>query len=207
MKVIGITWPSGAGKTTLSTILKSNYSSFIIDADEVARKLSNDSKTKYFEKMVNLFGKKILKDDGKLNRKEIARTIYKNKEKRRALNRLTFKYVVDDINEQIKEAEKQDYKYIGIDVPLLYEAKMERICDYVIAVVAEDQKKINRICQRDNITEELAKERLKIQNDNEFFVKKADFVIHNDGTLEKLETSLKEIIDKIWKKWYQEYFH
>ena len=185
MKVIGITGPSGAGKTTLSTILKSNYSSFIIDADEVARKLSNDSKTKYFEKMVNLFGK------------EIARTIYKNKEKRRALNRLTFKYVVDDINEQIKEAEKQDYKYIGIDVPLLYEAKMERICDYVIAVVAEDQKKINRICQRDNITEELAKERLKIQNDNEFFVKKADFVIHNDGTLEKLETSLKEIIDKI----------
>ena len=147
--------------------------------------------------MVNLFGKEILKDDGKLNRKEIARTIYKNKEKRRALNRLTFKYVVDDINEQIKEAEKQDYKYIGIDVPLLYEAKMERICDYVIAVVAEDQKKINRICQRDNITEELAKERLKIQNDNEFFVKKADFVIHNDGTLEKLETSLKEIIDKI----------
>lgn len=197
MKVIGITGPSGAGKTTLSTILKSNYSSFIIDADEVARKLSNDSKTKYFEKMVNLFGKKILKDDGKLNRKEIARTIYKNKEKRRALNRLTFKYVVDDINEQIKEAEKQDYKYIGIDVPLLYEAKMEKICDYVIAVVAEDQKKINRICQRDNITEELAKERLKIQNDNEFFVKKADFVIHNDGTLEKLETSLKEIIDKI----------
>mgnify|MGYP001786892757 FL=1 len=207
MKVIGITGPSGAGKTTLSTILKSNYSSFIIDADEVARKLSNDSKTKYFEKMVNLFGKEILKDDGKLNRKEIARTIYKNKEKRRALNRLTFKYVVDDINEQIKEAEKQDYKYIGIDVPLLYEAKMEKICDYVIAVVAEDQKKINRICQRDNITEELAKERLKIQNDNEFFVKKADFVIHNDGTLEKLETSLKEIIDKIWKKWYQEYFH
>ena len=74
---------------------------------------------------------------------------------------------------------------------------MEKICDYVIAVVAEDQKKINRICQRDNITEELAKERLKIQNDNEFFVKKADFVIHNDGTLEKLETSLKEILDKI----------
>ena len=73
---------AGAGKTTLSTILKSNYSSFIIDADEVARKLSNDSKTKYFEKMVNLFGKEILKDDGKLNRKEIARTIYKNKEKR-----------------------------------------------------------------------------------------------------------------------------
>ena len=47
MKVIGITGPSGAGKTTLSTILKSNYSSFIIDADEVARKLSNDNQRRW----------------------------------------------------------------------------------------------------------------------------------------------------------------
>lgn len=197
MKVIGITGPSGAGKTTLSSILKSNYSSYIIDADEVAKKLSNNTKTKYFEEIVNLFGKAILRNDGNLKRKEIAKIIYQDKEKRKALNNLTFKYVVDDINKQLNEIEKSNYKYIGIDVPLLYEAKMEKICDYVIAVVAEDQKKINRICKRDNITEELAKERLKIQNDNEFFAKKADFVIHNDGTLEKLENSLKEIIDKI----------
>lgn len=197
MKVIGITGPSGAGKTTLSSILKSNYSSYIIDADEVAKKLSNNTKTKYFKKIVNLFGKEILRNDGNLKRKEIAKIIYQDKEKRKALNNLTFKYVVDDINKQLNEIEKSNYKYIGIDVPLLYEAKMEKICDYVIAVVAEDQEKINRICKRDNITEEIAKERLKIQNDNEFFAKKADFVIHNDGTLEKLENSLKEIIDKI----------
>ena len=74
---------------------------------------------------------------------------------------------------------------------------MENICDYVIAVVAETQEKIRRICIRDNISEELAMQRLKIQNDNEFFTKKADFVIRNDGTLEKLSNSLKEIIEKI----------
>ena len=59
------------------------------------------------------------------------------------------------------------------------------------------RRKIRRICIRDNISEELAMQRLKIQNDNEFFTKKADFVIHNDGTLEKLSNSLKEIIEKI----------
>lgn len=197
MKIIGITGPSGSGKTTLSDLLRKNYKSFVIDADQVARNLSNNPETKYFKAMIKLFGNEVLNEEGKLNRKKIAKIIYNNKEKREALNKLTFHYVVDDINNQIIELENQDYDYIGIDVPLLYEAKMEKICDYVVAVVAEDKKKIMRICQRDNISEELARERLKIQNDNEFFVKKADFVIYNDGTIEKLEKSLKEIVDKI----------
>lgn len=197
MKIIGITGPSGSGKTTLSDLLRKNYKSFVIDADQVARNLSNNPETKYFKAMIKLFGSEVLNEEGKLNRKKIAKIIYNNNEKREALNKLTFQYVVDDINNQIIELENQNYDYIGIDVPLLYEAKMEKICDYVVAVVAEDKKKIMRICQRDNISEELARERLKIQNNNEFFVKKADFVIYNDGTIEKLEKSLKEIVDKI----------
>ncbi len=197
MKIIGITGPSGAGKTTLSQILSKKYNAYIIDADEVARKLSDDPSSEYYKERLKLFGEYALKDDGRLDRKKIASIIYKSKEKRRALNKLTFKYVVEDIIKQINKVKKLDYTYLGIDVPLLYEAKMEKICDYVIAVVAEDKDKIKRICNRDNISEELAKKRLEIQNNDEFFAKKADFVIHNDGSIEKLEKILKETIDKI----------
>ncbi len=199
MKILGITGPSGAGKTTLTTILKNGYNSYTISADEVAKKLSNDNKTPYFKEMVKLFGKDILQEDGKLNRKKIASIIYQNNEKRKSLNNLTFQYVVKDISNQIEKVKNQKYDYIGIDVPLLYEAKMEKICDAVIAVVAEDEEKISRICKRDKISKEIAKKRLEIQNNNEFFAKKANFVIHNDGTIEKLKKSLKEIIEKIWK--------
>ena len=197
MKVIGITGPSGSGKTTISKIFKENYNAFIIDADQVARDLSNNTETEYFKEMVKLFGKEAVREDGHLKRKKVAEIIYKDRSKRRALNKLTFIYVVEDIKKQLLSIEQKKYEYVGIDVPLLYEAKMENICDYVIAVVAETQEKIRRICIRDNISEELAVQRLKIQNDNEFFTKKADFVIHNDGTLEKLSNSLKEIIEKI----------
>lgn len=197
MKILGITGPSGAGKTTLCGIMKKNYNAYIIDADKIARTLSSNPQTEYFKKMVELFGEKVLKEDGKLNRKEIAGIIYNNREKRRALNKLTFKYVVEDVNKQIKNIIKDDFQYVGIDVPLLYEAKMEKICDNVIAVVAEDKEKVLRICARDNISEELARKRLEIQNNNEFFVKKADFVIHNNGTMDNLEQSLKEIMEKI----------
>ena len=197
MKVIGITGPSGAGKTTLTSILKENYNTYSIDADEVARKLSSDNKTEYFKEMVKLFGKEVVNTDKSLDRKKIASIIYNNQEKRRKLNKLTFYYVVNNINEQIEKETTNDYQFIAIDVPLLYEAKMEKICDIVIAVVAEDEEKILRICKRDNISKEIAKKRLEIQNNNEFFVKKADFVIHNDGSIENLEKSLKEIIEKL----------
>lgn len=200
MKIIGITGPSGAGKTTLSTLLKSNYNATIIDADAVAKKLSTDITSEYYKEMVKLFGKGTLQEDKQLNRKKIAVIIYNDREKKRALNKLTFKYVVDDINRQVEELRNSEYEYLGIDVPLLYEAKMEKICDYVIAVVAEDKEKVLRICKRDNISEDLAKKRLEIQNNNEFFASKADFVIHNDGSLDKLEKSLEEIIEKIWEK-------
>lgn len=197
MKILGITGPSGSGKTTLCGLIREHYKAFIIDADNVAKDLSSNQETEYFRKMVDLFGNEVLNANGSLNRKEIARIIYNDNEKRKALNLLTFKYVVDDIEKQIKNIEDNYYDYIAIDVPLLYEAKMEKICDKVIAVVAEDREKILRICIRDNIDEEVARQRLQIQNNNEFFVKKADFVIHNDGTIDKLEKTLKEIIEKI----------
>ena len=178
-------------------MIQKNYDAFIIDADNVAKSLSSNTETEYFRKMVNLFGNEVLRPDGNLNRKEVAKIIYNDNEKRKALNLLTFKYVVYDIENQIRDVQSSNYKYIAIDVPLLYEAKMENICDKVIAVVAEDKEKVLRICMRDNIDEKLARQRLQIQNNNEFFVKKADFVIHNDGTIDKLEKSLKEIIEKI----------
>ena len=78
MKVIGITGPSGSGKTTISKIFKENYNAFIIDADQVARDLSNNTETEYFKEMVNLFGKEVVKEDGHLKRKKVAEIIYKD---------------------------------------------------------------------------------------------------------------------------------
>ncbi len=198
MKVLGITGPSGSGKTTLCSIFKENYNATIIDADGVAKVLSTNPETEYFKKMVELFGESILNDDGSLKRKEIAIIIYNDFQKRDALNKLTFKYVAEDICSQVLELKKSDTQYVVIDVPLLYEAKMENICDKVIAVVAEDKEKILRICRRDNISEELARQRLDIQNNNEFFINKADFVIHNNGmSMDDLKKSLEEIVSKL----------
>ena len=103
MKIIGITGPSGSGKTTVSKIIEEEYNAFIIDADKVAKDLSSNQETTYFRKIIELFGNEILKDDENLDRLKLAKIIYSDDLKRKALNDLTFKYVVEDILNQIEE--------------------------------------------------------------------------------------------------------
>ena len=106
MKVLGITGPSGSGKTTLCSIFKENYNATIIDADGVAKALSSNPETEYFKKMVGLFGKSILNDDGSLKRKEIAIIM--------SIPEFKVKSRLHRIRRKIKEdLEKGGYSYNG----------------------------------------------------------------------------------------------
>lgn len=192
MKIIGVTGTSGAGKTTLCEILNRQYGAYIIDADQIAKRLSKKG-TMYLNAIVECFGEDILNREGELRRKELANLIYNDEGKRSQLNGLTFMYVVQEIKEKI-DALREDC--IVIDAPLLFESKLDQICDFVIGVIAKEEEKIERICKRDGISKEMAKKRLSIQMEEKELSKKADYIIVNDGNVENLE---KEI-EKVWKE-------
>lgn len=86
MKIIGVTGTSGAGKTTLCEILNKQYGVYIIDADQIAKRLSKKGNV-YLKAMVECFGDEILNQEGELKRKELANLIYQDDEKRNQLNR------------------------------------------------------------------------------------------------------------------------
>ena len=108
MKIIGVAGNSGAGKTTVCNILKEKYAAHIIDADEIAKKLSKKG-TMYLQSIVEYFGHDIIDNRGELKRKELANLIYENEEKRNGLNELTFNYVVREI--------KRPKRYTSADTP------------------------------------------------------------------------------------------
>lgn len=190
MRIIGVTGSSGAGKTTICTILEEKYLAHIIDADKVAKKLTKKG-TMYLKSIVEYFGIDILDNTGELKRKELANIIYEDEEKRNALNSLTFTYVVKEIKENINKL--KDKELIVIDAPLLYESNLDKICDIVIGVIAKEIDKINRICARDDINEEIAKKRLAIQLNDDYIKDRVDYVIVNNGNLEELEEEIKKI--------------
>lgn len=68
--------------------------------------------------------------------------------------------MVDEIKKIINKTKK---KIIIVDAPLLFESKLDQICDFVISIIANEKVKIERICKRDGITKKEAESRLKAQ--------------------------------------------
>ena len=177
MKIIGITGSSGSGKSTVTQNLSEQLKAKTINADEVVKQMQ-EKDLEYYKKIVELFGMNIVQEDRFLNRKKIAEIIFQDKEKKEKLDELTFKYVVEEIRQQV---EKTKEEYIIIDAPLLIESRLNEICNIVIAVISEKQEQIKRICKRDNIEESIAKLRLEAQKDNEFYKTNADYIVENNG--------------------------
>lgn len=191
MKIIGITGSSGAGKSTVCEIIRKKYNSEIIDADKVAKQLTKKGSI-YLNAIVEYFGKEIINNDGDLIRKKLADIIYNDNKKREKLNELTFIYVVDEIKNKISQIKNKDI--VVIDAPLLYESGLNEICDFVIAIIADKDKQLKRITKRDDVTEEVAKKRLNIQNTDEFYIKKSEKIIKNNEDINDLEKSIDEIL-------------
>ena len=110
------------------------------------------------------------------------------------MNNLTFNYVVKKMKKDLSEIKDKDL--VIIDAPLLYEAGVDKLCDKVIAIIAEKSNKVKRICLRDGIDELFAKKRLLIQNEDDFYINKADYVIYNNKDFKELEESIKKVLEE-----------
>ena len=74
MKVIGITGGIGAGKTAVLSYMEKNYNCRILLADEAAHQVKEPGETCYF-RLVELLGKEILDEEGRINRQRMAEKI------------------------------------------------------------------------------------------------------------------------------------
>ena len=197
MKVIGITGSSGSGKTTVSKLLEKNHQAKIIDADIIVKEMSVPG-TEYIKKIEEIFGKTILFEDGSLNKKLLAEKIYSNKDELESLNRITFKYIVDEMKKRV-EIFKNTIDLIVIDAPLLIESGLDKLCDYIISIIADEDIKIKRICKRDNLSLDTARKRLNIQKEDKYYIENSDFVISNNENCD-LEKEIEKIMQKLEKE-------
>ncbi len=195
MKIIGLTGNSGSGKTTASEFFK-NAGFMVIDCDKLAREVVEKGQECLFE-LVDFFGEQILSDDGTLNRKELASMAFSSSEKTQKLNEITHKYITQKVHNLIQEYKLQGCSCVIVDAPVLYESGLDRICDLVVAVTADENVRVARLVCRDNITQNEAKQRFKRQKSLEFFEQNADFVITNNSDKESFKKDIEQIITKL----------
>ena len=186
--IVGLTGGIASGKSTVSNLFR-KYGIEIVDADKVAKEVSE--KKESIEKISNIFGKDILDSDGKIVREKLREKAFKNRELLQELNKIIHPQVIEYFKRKKEENSKDEI--LIFDIPLLYETKMEYLCDKIIVVGVDVQKQIRRVVARDGSSEELAKKIIFNQMPLDEKIKKADIVIMNDGTLDELEAKVMKI--------------
>lgn len=190
--IIGLTGGIASGKSTVSNFFK-ELGVKVIDADIVAREISERKAT--IDEICNIFGRDILDENGRIVREKLRERVFQDKRLVQKLNSIIHPQVIEYFKER-KDENREDELLI-FDVPLLYEAKMDTLCDKVIVVGVDRKKQIERVIQRDGSSEEVAKNIVANQMPLEDKIKRANFVIMNDGTLEELKGKVLKVYKEL----------
>ncbi len=192
MKIIAITGGVATGKTTAAKILTLLLKAKIIDADEIVHKLLAPG-TKTYRKIVRTFGKDILKKDSRVNRKALGRIVFSDFSQRETLERIIHSAVKEEIKEKLKEFREKQFKWVIMDIPLLFEAKMQQMADKVIVIVRNRALQIKTLRKIKRISLKEAEDRIDSQLPLYEKAKLADFVIDNNGTVQETKKQIGKI--------------
>ena len=191
MIITGITGQSGSGKTTAAAIF-SSLGFYHIDCDSLVHNKVY-KRSELWQEIADIFGADCVTPDG-LDRKALARLVFSDKMSYNRLMELVMPYVKSQIQYDIEHC---TYAIILLDAPLLFEYGLDKMCTHTVGVVADNI--IERICTRDGISVNDAKNRLANQKDADFYRSRCDYIIENNGGFEELRKKTREIADIILK--------
>lgn len=194
-RIIGLTGQSGAGKSTVAKFLEQN-GFYVINADLLVRKIYN-SGSPCLKTIAAVFGEDIITGIGTPDRKLLAERAFSSKENTALLSSIVHPFVTAELFDEIKKAAEIGTTTVVYDAPQLFESNADVICDEIISVAAEKSVRLDRICKRDNISEELALMRMNSQLDEEFFREKSDYIIENNSDLSSLNVQLEGLLKQL----------
>lgn len=193
--VIGLTGQTGAGKSTVSAYLRENGIA-VIDADKTARDVVETGSACIADIALE-FGCEYINMDGTLNRKKMAKTVFTEKEKLKKLNALMFPYIIERIQDEIKQLRQKGEPIIVLDAPTLFESGADKDCDYVVSVTADPALRMQRIVRRDNLTQEEAMQRISAQHDEEYYKSRSWKVLENNGSVDELKNQTSALLSRL----------
>ena len=175
MKIIGITGPTGAGKTTALNALR-RLGAVVVDADAVYHRLLSDS-VPLKKSLVEAFGERILDDGGRIDRKRLSQAVYPDGLGK--LNELTHPFILERIGQEAERARQEGRAALAVDAIALVECGLGAKCDAVVAILAPVELRIQRIMARDGIDEAYARRRVAAQQSDDFFRANSSYVLEN----------------------------
>ncbi|RHW33464.1 dephospho-CoA kinase [Lysinibacillus yapensis] len=190
--IIGLTGSIASGKSTVAKQLK-EYGLPIVDADEIAR-LVVEPGTPTLHKIAEVFGEEALTQDGRMDRQKIGSIIFHDEEKRKALNSIIHPAIRQEMLRQRDEYLDAGAKTVVMDIPLLFESKLQHYVEKILVVSVSEETQLKRLMARNGLSQEDANARIHSQLPMSVKEQGADAVIDNNGTIEETLQQLENIL-------------
>ena len=190
--IIGLTGSIASGKSTVAKMLM-EYQLPIVDADVVAR-LVVEPGTPTLQKIVEAFGEEALTETGEMNRQNIGAIIFHDEEKRKILNSIIHPAIRQEMLRQRDGYIENGAKTVVMDIPLLFESKLQHFVDKILVVSVTEDIQLKRLMERNQLTEQEAKARIRSQLPLAKKEMGADAVIHNNGSIRETHAQLEKIL-------------
>ncbi len=187
--VIGLTGPTGAGKSTVTAVAES-LGFKVVDCDRFAR-IAVEKGSDGLADVVQVFGGEMLNPDGTLNRAALAKAAFATPENTELLNKTLLPHIVKLINAEINQPR------VLLDAPTLFESGADSLCDEIVVVLCDEKTRKKRIMERDGIDESAADLRIKAGKPDEFYVEKSHNIVYNDCELSVFNLKIQKLLNKL----------
>ena len=191
MLLVGLTGGIGSGKSTVAELL-AERGAVVIDADDLARRAVAPG-TEGFDRVVETFGRDILGPDGDIDRSRLAETVFGDPTRLRALESIVHPEVARLYAEALEPFRETD-RVVVYSVPLLAERGLAEGFDVVVLIVADIDRRIERLMRDRGMTSEQVRARTATQLSDEERARVADVLLDNDGELGRLTPQ----VDRLW---------
>jgi dephospho-CoA kinase len=197
MRIIGLTGGIGSGKSTAAGFL-ADLGVVVVDLDRAGHQVLQQKEIR--DRLVSEFGRDILDDNGEIDRLKLGRKVFSDKGALSKLNAIVHPAIDAIVEDKIREYGRQGAKVLVFEAAAMLEARRDWQVDEVWVITAPETAALQRLSGRPGYSEEDVKARLRSQITDEERIRKADVIIHNDGTLDELRDRVRTEWDKLQER-------
>ncbi len=196
MLTVGLTGGLASGKSFVGRTLR-DFGCLLVQADELGHQVIETGGEAY-DAVIAAFGREILDDDGRINRRRLGAIVFENPQRLEQLNSLVHPPVRARSRKLIEEFAVREPDGIAVnEAAILIETGSYRNFDRLIVAICSEQQQIERAMERDHLSRDQVLARLRRQMPLHEKVKFADYVIDTSGEKQRTVEQTRAVYDSL----------
>ncbi len=193
LTLVGITGPSGVGKTTALQELGA-MGALVLDCDEIYHELLEQDE-ELLAALEEAFPGTVR--EGRLDRKALGRIVFTDAGKLAELNRIAHRFVTRAVDARLRDYAMQGGRLAAIDAVELISAGLAEKCVATVGILAEREKRIERIMRRDGISREAAEARIDAQKPDTYYRENCSHILFNNADADRFSADCRALFKEI----------